>query len=561
MKGSKDKRSQDHRSLQKIKSDARFTVATACGLLLMGCHGQSGKNLRTREVPNTSNVVWLVCEDQSLFMPMYGDSNAYMPNVRSLAEEGTVFDHFFAVSPVCSPSRSSILTGVQPSAIGTHHMRAYQAAQPKFNTHTGLPIYSAPAPDGVRAFTEHLRMQGVYCTNNAKEDYNFATPPLAWDVSSKEAHWRNRPEGATFFSVFNFNVSHESNVWKRSSMPCDVSPDDVVVPPLLPEDKDVRRDLATNYCNLEALDKQVGKVLDQLKEDGLYDQTTVVFYSDHGGPFPRFKRALSDAGLRVPMIVKWGQDVEAPARQSAMHSFLDLGPSVLAWMGVTPPEALPGLPITPMGDGHQEIHGASDRFDEEMDRVRTIRTRHWRLVRNDLPQKPKGLDLAYRQRMRTALAMDSLASNGIEPWHTWKHEARQPWELYHTSADPWEMTDLSQEAIYADTLYNLQRKLALAFPAHLDLGRTSEAEMITSFERKIAEQDLQPATLVRNKEVLTLSHANPNVSLGWKPLGEDRWHITASGLPIAPPAGTEVLELLAARIGWASQHTVEGIPN
>ena len=85
--------------------------------------------------------------------------------------------------------------------------------------------------------------------------------------------------------------------------------------------------------------------------------------------------------------------------------------------------------------------------------------------------------------------------------------------------------------------------------------------MITSFERKIAEQDLQPATLVRNKEVLTLSHANPNVSLGWKPLGEDRWHITASGLPIAPPAGTEVLELLAARIGWASQHTVEGIPN
>ena len=561
MKGSKDKRSQDHHSLQKIKSDVRFTVATACGLLLMGCHGQSGKNLRTREVPNTSHVVWLVCEDQSLFMPMYGDSNAHMPNVRSLAEEGTVFDHFFAVSPVCSPSRSSILIGVQPSAIGTHHMRAYQAAQPKFNTHTGLPIYSAPAPDGVRAFTEHLRMQGVYCTNNAKEDYNFATPPLAWDVSSKEAHWRNRPEGANFFSVFNFNVSHESSVWKRASIPCDVSPDDLIVPPLLPEHKDVRRDMATNYCNLEELDKRVGEVLAQLKEDGLYDQTTVVFYSDHGGPFPRFKRALSDAGLRVPMIVKWGQDVEAPARQSAMHSFLDLAPSVLAWMGVTPPETLPGLPITPMGDGHQEIHGASDRFDEEMDRVRTIRTRHWRLVRKDLPQKPKGLDLVYRQRMRTALAMDSLASNGIEPWHTWKHEARQPWELYHTSEDPWEMTDLSQEAIYADTLYNLQRKLALAFPAHLDLGRTSEAEMITSFERKIAEQDLQPATLVRNKEVLTLSHANPNVSLGWKPLGEDRWHITTSGLPIAPPAGTEVLELLAARIGWASQYTVEDIPD
>lgn len=492
---------------------------------------------------------------------MYGDLTAHMPNVQSLAATGTVFENFFAVSPVCSPSRSSILTGIQPSTMGTHHMRAYQAAQPKFNTHTGLQIYSAPAPEGIRAFTEHLRMQGVYCTNNAKEDYNFATPPLAWDVSSKEAHWRNRPEGAPFFSVFNFNVSHESNVWKRASMRCDVSPDDLVVPPLLPDDKGVRRDLATNYCNLEALDKQVGKVLDQLKEDGLYDQTTVVFYSDHGGPFPGFKRALSDAGLRVPLVVKWGQGVEGPERQSAMYSFLDLGPSVLAWMGITPPEALPGLPITPEGEGHKAIHGASDRFDEEMDRVRTIRTRHWRLVRNDYPQKPKGLDLAYRQQMRTAQVMDSLASIGMEPWSKWKRAARKPWELYHTSEDPWEMTDLSQEAKYADTLLELQHKLDLAFPANRDLGRTPEAEMITLFEGQVAKQDLQTATLVRHNADLTLVHSNPNVSLGWRSLGEDNWHITSSGQRIAPPEGSEVLELLAARIGWASQETVQTIPD
>lgn len=539
----------------------RFAVATAFGCLLVGCHNQRAPNVRPYEMAKTSHVVWLVCEDQSLFMPMYGDSIAHMPNVQSLAETGTIFDNFFAVSPVCSPSRSSILTGVQPSTMGTHHMRAYQAAQPKFNSHTGLPIYSAPAPEGVRAFTEHLRMQGVYCTNNAKEDYNFATPPLAWDASSREAHWRNRPEGASFFSVFNFNVSHESQVWKRASIPCDVSPADLVVPPLLPEDKDVRRDLATNYCNLEELDKRVGEVLAQLKEDGLYDQTTVVFYSDHGGPFPRFKRALSDAGLRVPLIVKWGQDVEGPARQSAMYSFLDLGASVLAWMGMTPPATLPGLPITPEGEGHQEIHGASDRFDEEMDRVRTIRTRHWRLVRNDFPQKPKGLDLAYRQRMRTAQVMDSLAFKGMEPWHTWKHAARKPWELYHTSKDPWEMTDLSQEAKYADTLLELQRKLALAFPAPRDLGRTPEAEMITLFEGQVAKQELQPANLVRQKEDLILSHANPNVSLGWRPLGEDKWHITSSGQPIAPPEGTEVLELLTSRIGWTSQQTEQTIPD
>ena len=103
--------------------------------------------------------------------------------------------------------------------------------------------------------------------------------------------------------------------------------------------------------------------------------------------------------------------------------------------------------------------------------------------------------------------------------------------------------------------------MALAFPAPRDLGRTPEAEMITLFEGQVAKQELQPANLVRQKEDLILSHANPNVSLGWRPLGKDKWHITSSGQPIAPPEGTEVLELLTARIGWTSQQTEQTIPD
>ena len=117
--------------------------------------------------------------------------------------------------PVCAPSRSCILTGVMPTAMGTQHMRAYGKAK-RANPHTGLPFYSAPAPDGVRAFTEYLRQCRVYCTNRSKEDYNFETPPLAWDDSSPTAHWRNRPASAPFFSVFNLFASHESQVWARS---------------------------------------------------------------------------------------------------------------------------------------------------------------------------------------------------------------------------------------------------------------------------------------------------------------------------------------------------------
>lgn len=494
-------------------------------------------------------------------MPIYGDSAAQMPHLSALAKDGTIFDSFYSVAPVCAPSRSSILTGIQPSKMGSHHMRAFQANQLETNTHTGLPIYSAPAPKGIKAFTEHLRIQGVYCTNNAKEDYNFKTPPLAWDESSEEAHWRNRPPGAPFFSVFNFNVCHESQVWKRKDLPCDVSTDSLPVPPLLPEDADVRTDLARNYCNLEALDKQLGNITSQLKEDGLYDETTIVFYSDHGGPFPRFKRALTDAGLRVPLVVKWGSAVQGPARHQGMHSFLDLAPSVLAWMGITPPPEMSGLPITPSGKGHREIHGASDRFDEENDRVRTIRTAQWRLIRNDFPDTPAGLDLRYRQQMRTAQVIDSLAGAGVEPWFTWKTSKRPRWELYHTSEDPWELNNLSGNTAWADTLSSLQKKLDLAFPEALDLGRTDEESMVSMFSDRITTHAMEAAMLAQDKAHLVVSHANPNVSLGWRVPGESNWRITTSGQPIHAPEDAEVLELIAARIGWPSKTSLVNVPN
>ena len=497
-------------------------------------------------------MVWLVCEDQSLFMPMYGDYHALMPNVQSLAEEGTIFDHFFSVAPVCAPSRSSILTGVQPSTMGTHHMRAYQAKQPKYNTHTGLPIYSAPAPDGVRAFTEHLRLQGVYCTNNAKEDYNFQSPPLAWDESSQEAHWRNRPPGVPFFSVFNFNVSHESQIWKRSDLPCDATVGRDEIPPLLPNCDETRKDLATNYCNLEELDRQVGQILTQLKEDNLYDETTIVFFSDHGGPFPRFKRSLSDAGLRVPLVIKWGDGVPAPSKQTALHSFLDLAPSVLAWFGVPLPSALSGIPITPQGTGWHEIHGASDRFDEVLDRSRTIRTRNWRLTRNDFPEKPAGQDLAYRKNMQTTRLIDSLAALGVEPWRTWKYGTKPAWELYQTSEDPWELVNLCDRESLTDTLNHLKQRLELAFPESQDLGRLNETDMVTMFSEWTEQQPLSPARLEMRDNTIFLLHDDPNVSLGWRATGTQSWSIASSGDSIFPGSGTESIELLTARIGWES---------
>ena len=148
---------------------------------LSACDSSSSK--RPDYIEKTESLIWIVCEDQSLFFSQYADSTAHTPYLNSLADEGTVFEQMFSVAPVCAPSRSSILTGVLPTSMGSHHMRAFKGNSEGINQQTGLPFYSARAPSQIRAFTEHLRIKGVYCTNNAKEDYNFQTPPMAWDAS------------------------------------------------------------------------------------------------------------------------------------------------------------------------------------------------------------------------------------------------------------------------------------------------------------------------------------------------------------------------------------------
>ena len=530
-------------------------------IFLAGCNWSSTDTSKKQPVDGTQSVIWLVCEDQSLFLPIYGDSTALMPNLCSLADDGTIYDNFFAVAPVCAPSRSSIITGVQPALMGTQHMRAFQANKVGLNQHTGLPFYSAPAPPGTRSFTEYLREAGVFCTNNSKEDYNFETPPLAWDESSSDAHWRERSDGQPFFSVFNFNVTHESQIWKRQETSCQISHDSVPVPLLIPRENAVRKDIAVNYCNLEELDRQIGKVIDELKEDGLYESTTVVFFSDHGGPFPRFKRSPTDAGLRVPLVIKWGHVKDVPSRNAGLFSFLDLAPSVLRWFNVQREISLSGMPILPDSRGHEAVYASTDRLDEHLNRRRTIRTTNWRLIRNDFQDRPAGINIAYRKQMNTMKVIDSLAQDGIEPWISWKSKPLSKWELYNSSEDEWELENLHLNPLFADTLVYLQNLLFHAFPPGQDLGNFDEKKLIESFKQKVASEELTLPTLTQKGRSFIISHENPNVSIGWRTKREDAWNVASRGAEINIAEGITEVEVLVTRIGWKSKTQVLNIIN
>jgi len=275
---------------------------------------------RAEETP--PNILWITCEDISAHLGCFGDPHAITPNLDKFASEGAVYENTYSVSGVCAPTRSCIISGMYPTTIGSQHMRS-------------TAVLSEP----VKCFTRYLREAGYYCSNNVKTDYNFKYSKAAWDESSRKAHWRNRKDqNQPFFSVFNFTNTHESKVraeqkefdklTARLTREQRQNAYELELPPYYPDTPKVRNDWRQLYELITAMDYNVGDILQQLEEDGLAENTIVVYFSDHGDGLPRRKRWLYDSGLHVPMIVRWPGKIEPGTRTDRLVSFIDLAPTI-----------------------------------------------------------------------------------------------------------------------------------------------------------------------------------------------------------------------------------------
>lgn len=492
---------------------------------------------------NSPNFLWLVCEDQSLFFSMYGDSSAHTPNINQLAKDGLVYQNCHTPSPVCAPSRSSLITGMYPTTLGTQHMRAYKKSTAKsaINSHNLLPYYSAKPKKPIRFFTEDLRANGYYCTNNSKEDYNMLTSPLAWDESNQSAHWRNRKEGQSFFSVFNFNVTHESRIWKNKTVYSIEELENVQIPYFFPEDNGIKSDLLTNYKNIEKLDKQIGIILDQLKADGLYDNTIIFFFSDHGGPFPRYKRSIYETGLRVPMLAKWIDDsCRGDAHQ--LVSFVDFAPTILDAANIEREFPFEGVSFFKK-DERQYVYAATDRFDGHTDRRRSIRGRDFKLIFNGDTTSPVYKPVDYRLQMKTMQVLDSLQEKKeLDTYFSnWFSKHKDRFELYEVSKDYYEANNLINHPKY-ERIYKTLHHHLLKWMEESDFGNMSESVMIDSmFTSSIFIPKLNTPNLIVNDLGYLIESNNIHTSVGWRNKNETVWNIYTANELIHPKHDFEIL--------------------
>lgn len=457
------------------------------------------------------NILWIVSEDNSPFLGCYGDAFATTPQLDQFAAEGVRYRRAFSTAPVCAPSRSTLITGVFPTSMGTEHMRSQY-----------------PLPDLIRLFPAYLREAGYYTTNNAKTDYNLS--PLegrmdaAWDESSNKATYKNRKPGQPFFAVFNTAISHESSIHTRLDTLMH-DPEHVPIPAYHPRTPDMKHDWAQYYDRITQMDTWVGRILDELERDGLAENTIVFYYSDHGGVLGRSKRFLYESGLHVPLIIRFPKKYAhlAPSGlgtwQDRMVSFVDFAPTVLNLAGVPIPEYMQGHPFLGKQSDKPSEYAFSfrGRMDERFDLSRSIRDKKYRYTRNFMPHKIYGQYIEYLWRAPSMPSWEKVYREGtLDAAQAAFWESKPFEELYDTDADPDNVHNLAADPNYGQVLDRMRGALVNWMIASKDVGLIPEpmmadisvSEPLYDFARSgryPLDSILETATMAASKDVRSLT--------------------------------------------------------
>ena len=489
---------------------SKFILTIATSLLSVLC----GITLAAEERPARPNIVWISLEDITPMMGCYGDEYARTPVFDQLADMSIRYTKAHSIAPVCSVSRSSIITGMYPTSLGTQHHRSNVGQPPAF----------------VEMLPNLMREAGYYTSNNAKKDYNIGGD--RWHESSKKAHWRNRPDKEQpFFAVFNFGACHSSitkisedgivqqrlNRLKSEDFH---DPAKAPIPPYHPDVPVFRKAWSRYYDAVTQVDYQAGEIIQQLKDDGLWEDTIVFVWADHGVGMPRGKHNAWEQGTHVPLIVRFPKGYQhlAPANPGStidgLVTLMDLGPSVLAMADLETPSWMDGQPLLcQTGPGEIDYHdfliGMRDRLDSRYEMVRSVRDNRFRYQRNffsHLPFKPyedyefnapvlkRWVELARQGELTGPQAMLNRRFKPLE-------------ELYDSQYDPHMIHNVIDDPRYAEVAEKMRKRLhdwmletrdlalieesetlqrAVSHASHWDLGQSLE-----NYEQILDTADLQ----------------------------------------------------------------------
>ncbi len=467
-------------------------------LPLLGA-GAVGCTTTQTTIPSQPNIIWLMAEDMGQDLECYGMACVKTPNLNLMASEGVKYNSAVCANPISSPNRSAMMTGVTQVVTNSHNHRSNR---------------STPIDEQFKPFTYYLRDAGYTCilgnhsvmNKGRKTDCNFQHTPLGvWDGVENFGLFDKLDEFTAkdqpFFAQIQLIVTHRGDWWNgvtaASKEP--VNPEEVVMPPFMPDHPQVRKQWASYLDQVEYMDGEVGMLFAELKEKGLLDNTIVFFIGDNGRCDIKGKGYLYEPGLKIPMIA-WGKGIK-PTEVDGVVSVLDITATILNLASVDIPAYYEGKPLFDRSSGESfatrdAVYSARDTWDEVVECCRAVTTTEFKYIRNYMPEQGWDMHQQYVDFHRPTIhILRDLNSQGLlTPAQQLFMASEKPAEeLYDIKSDPHELNNLATDSHYAEQLTQMRQRMDLWQSENRDMGledrnrRTPEV-MPSTREYLIAER-------------------------------------------------------------------------
>jgi len=390
------------------------------------------------------NILWITIEDWCPDLSCYGVKGIHTPHVDKLASQGVRYETAFTTAPVCSASRSAMMTGFHQNYIGAHQHRTYK---------------KKPLPYGIKPIPNLFAEAGYFtCLMSKKIDCNFAKGGRKDLFMGSD--WKERKSGQPFFARITFGGTHRA--WRRDpERPIDIK--DVELPPYYPDTPFVRRDWANGLEQMQLVDRQVGEILKRLDDEDLAKDTLVFFIGDHGRCHIRGKQFLYDAGIRIPMIMRWPGKVKRGQVSDDLVMSLDICATILEAAGIKSPVPIHGKSLFSKNvKDRKYVFAARDKMDEVHDSMRTIRSKEHKLILNLMPERPWCQYSRYKESAYPMLAeLNVLNLKGkLTPEQAAFMAPKKPEiELFDIEKDPHQVHNVANDSKYAKVKSELLAEL------------------------------------------------------------------------------------------------------
>lgn len=408
------------------------------------------------------NILWIYGEDLYPNLGCYGTPVVQTPNIDQFASQSALYKNAFVTCPVCSASRSALITGRYQTSFGAHNHRSKR---------------DVPLPENIKLITDHFREAGYFTSNSSgppydkagKTDFNFLRPNPFDGID-----WTERAKGQPFYAQINITDTHRDFAPDPENP---IDPDQIELPPYYPDHPLIRKDWAMYLESIQVFDRKVGHVLQRLDDEGLAENTIVFLISDHGRAHIRDKQFCYDGGIRIPCIVRWPGHIQ-PGVLDDLVSGVDMAPTSLALAGLdVPPEMEGQVFLGSQAQKRDHIISARDRCDGTVDRIRCVRTHKYKYIRNYHPDRPYMQFNGYKyQQYPLWTLLPLLAKEGklTKPQTNFLAPSRPYEELYDLQTDPHELNNLADSPDHQNIRTDLSARLDHWITTFKDQGETPE---------------------------------------------------------------------------------------